>query len=141
MATAHKDKRVPAAYQGLPIDDAIHSQLKLPHINKTVGGAKWRRTVEKDLKQATKTKDRLFEDSIMKSAQSISPRSKGKVEDAFLTGAETPFNPMEMDEKTRLRNYDNFQNKSVELLRAKFQPNTNICKDTLRKFFASPIRE
>lgn len=48
---------------------------------------------------------------------------------------------MEFDDKTRLQNIASFNNKSVELLRAKFQPNTNLSKDTLRKFFQSPKKD
>lgn len=48
---------------------------------------------------------------------------------------------MEFDEKAKLQNYVNFNNKSVELLRAKYQPNTHLSKDTLRKFFQSPKKD
>ena len=114
-------KKLPAAYQGLPVDGSLQSQLKLPNISKDISGRNWRRKVEKTLNAATRTRDKLFEQS-----ENESPR--GKLGDgAFLTGVDSSENPL-----------DNFNNKSVELLCAKYQPNTSIGKDTLRKFFQSP---
>jgi hypothetical protein len=95
--------------------------LKLPNISKDVSGRNWRRKVEKTLNAATRTRDKLLEQS-----ENESPR--GKIGDvAFLTGVDSSENPL-----------DNFNNKSVELLCAKYQPNTSIGKDALRKFFQSP---
>ena len=43
--------------------------------------------------------------------------------------------------KGGMANALHLNNKSVELLRAKFQPNTNLSPEALKKFFSSPKRD
>ena len=97
----------------------------------------WRKKVELQLNMVSKKREHLMSARDLESS-SPSKTSPGK-ETFGLTAFESKENLSDReDSKTIHMNLLTFNNKSVELLKNKFHPNTGLSKDTLKKFFQTP---